>query len=569
MILNSDEVRIAVLGNCATQFFSEAIEGAVKLKEINANVYDAEYNQIDTQLLDNNSDVYKFCPNIIILWLATEKLYEEFLDSSMEDRYWFAEHYASKIENYWRLIERHSKSKILQLNFSEIDDKCFGGYSCKVSNSFIFQIRKLNYLLQNSMQKESNVYPVDLLSIQIRLGQNNYYDAPLFFNAKVPVALNAIPYIAIAVADVIATLQGKIKKCIILDLDNTIWGGVIGDDGIGGIEIGELGRGHAYSDFQRWLKQLKQRGIILAICSKNDEAIAREPFEHHEEMILSLSDISVFVANWEDKVSNIKLIQETLSIGRDSLVFIDDNPFERNLVRECLPEVEVPELPEDPALYVSYLQSCNLFETSIYASASSDRTKFYQAEYERRKTEASYQTIEDYLMSLEMMGEVRHFEKRMYARISELTQRSNQFNLRTVRYTENEIEQIACNCDYIPLYFTLKDKFGDYGLIAVVILEMKSDDELFVNTWLMSCRVLKRGMEEFTINKIIDIAKNYGFKKITAEYIPTLKNAMVSSLYSDLGFSSLGENKFFLDISNYRYKANYVSETSYEKSSLD
>ena len=193
-------------------------------------------------------------------------------------------------------------------------------------------------------------------------------------------------------------MSGKIKKCVILDLDNTLWGGVIGDDGLAGIEIGELGKGHVFSNFQRWLKQLKDYGIILAICSKNEEDTAKEPFEKHDEMVLSLSDISLFVANWNDKASNIKMIQESLNIGMDSIVFLDDNPFERNLVKEKLPEIEVPELPEDPALWLVFLQKQNYFDTASYTAEGSDRTKLYQAEYERKRLEQTFETIDDYLL---------------------------------------------------------------------------------------------------------------------------------------------------------------------------
>lgn len=558
--IKGNENRLAVLGNCATQFFSEAVEGLGKLSGINLSVYDADYNQIDEQLLDPSSEVYSYKPDEILLWISTEKLYEEYLDQEIVVRNNFADTYMQKIEYYWDLIAKNSNSRIIQLNFSEIDDKVMGQYSCKVDLTFVFQIRKLNFLLQEAESKNNRVYPVDALAVQINLGRESYFSAPLYYNAKMPVAMGALPYLAKAVIDVIMAMAGKIKKCIILDLDNTLWGGVIGDDGMAGIEIGELGKGHVFTNLQRWFKQLKDYGIILAVCSKNDEEIAKEPFEKHEDMVLSLSDISLFVANWNDKASNIKIIQESLNIGMDSIVFLDDNPFERNLVKEKFPDIEVPELPKDPALWLTFLQNQNYFDAASYTGEGSDRTNLYQAEYERKKLKQNFESIDDYLQSLMMVGNAKSFEPLKYPRIAQLTQRSNQFNMRTVRYTEDEIQRIAEDDHYITLYYTLRDKFGDHGLVSVVILEKRSDEELFVDTWLMSCRVLKRGMEEYIINHMVRTAAEGGFRTILSEYLPTPKNQMVKDVYEAMGFSKTGENTYRLDISVFKSLKTYIRE---------
>lgn len=560
--LNIDgrENRLAVLGNCATQFLSVAMEGFGKLSGINLSVYDADYNQIDAQLLDPSSGVYSFMPDEILLWLSTEKLYEDYLDEPISFRNSFAEKYMQKIEHYWNLISQNSNARIIQPNFPEIDDKALGQYSCKVDSSFSFQIRKLNYLLQEALAGNNRAYPSDVLAVQINLGREVFFNAPLYYNAKMPVAMGALPYVAETVIDVVKSMTGKIKKCIILDLDNTLWGGVIGDDGIGGIEIGELGKGHVFSNLQRWFKQLKDYGIILAVCSKNEEDTAKEPFQKHGEMILRLDDISVFVANWNDKASNIKMIQESLNIGMDSIVFLDDSPFERNLVRETFPDIEVPELPEDPALWLSFLQRHNYFDTVSYTGEGSDRTKLYQAEYERRRMQESFGTIDDYLKSLNMVGRADSFQPLMYPRIAQLTQRSNQFNLRTVRYTEDEIQRIAENEHYITRSFTLKDKAGTYGLVSVVIMEKLSDEELFVDTWLMSCRVLKRGMEEYIINHMIRAAAESGFKKILSEYIPTPKNQMVKNIYEEMGFRKTGAFIYETYVDTFERLKTYIRE---------
>ena len=554
------EIRLAVLGNCATQFFSQAVKGYGRLSGLNLTVFDADYNQIATQLLNPSSEVYGFGADKILIWLCTEKIYEEYLAEEVSLRNAFAETYMQKIQHYWDLIEKNSKAQILQINFCEIDDKAMGNYSCKMDFTFIYQIRKLNYLLAEAEAKNGKVYPVDALSLQLNLGRDFFFDAALYYHAKMSVSMDALPYLAKAVIDVVNAMNGKIKKCVILDLDNTLWGGIIGDDGMGGIEIGEYGKGHVFTNLQRWIKQLKDCGIILAVCSKNEADIAREPFEKHEEMILRLSDISIFVANWNDKASNIKMIQESLNIGMDSMVFLDDNPVERNLVKEKCPDIEVPELPKDPALWLDFLQRKNYFETASYTGSGSDSTKLYQREYERKSHQQSFETIDDYLQNLMMEGRAKAFEPVKYPRIAQLTQRTNQFNLRTVRYTEDDIKRLAEDKGFITLYYTLKDKFGDYGLVSVVILKKTSEKELFVDTWLMSCRVFKRGMEEFVMNHVVQTAKENGFETISSQYIPTKKNQMVKDIYEAMGFNRDGENLFHLDLDTFKTAKTYIKE---------
>ena len=555
------QIKLAVMGDCATQFLSKAIEGTGYEAGIDLKVLDVDYNQIDAQVMDSNSEVYEFNPDYILIHMCSEKLYEAFCNTPAEGRYAFAEDMFAKIQNYWMMIQQHSKCRILQFNFPEVDDTVFGSYANKTKASFIYQQRKLNVLMMDGVQANKNVYIADLSDIQNRFGREKFFDEKYYYSAKMPLSLEILPYAAKTVVDIIDTLRGKFKKCVVLDLDNTLWGGVIGDDGMSGIQIGELGTGHAFSDFQMWLKELKNRGIILAVCSKNNEDTAKEPFEKHPEMVLRLSDISMFVANWDDKASNIQYIQQTLNLGMDSFVFLDDNPFERNMVRSIIPNITVPELPEDPAMYLTYLKGLNLFETASYSEEDRDRTAQYQAEIGRVNLQKSFASIDDYLIGLEMIAEAKPFDEFHYPRISQLTQRSNQFNLRTVRYTESEIAEIAKNDKYITIYYTLKDKFGDHGLISVVILEKQEDGKtLFVNTWLMSCRVLKRGMEEFIVNKMIETAKNNGFETVIGEYIKTPKNSMVEKIYEKMGFTPVGDNKYKADVNTFNYNKTYIKE---------
>lgn len=551
---------LAVLGDCATQHLATALRGYGVSVGIRLNVFDADYDQIDAQVMAPDSELYRFAPQGVLLQMCTEKLQEAFYDRPPEARASFAEDTYARIRQIWSRIGSRIPATVLQCNFPLIDDGVFGQFGNKTEQSFLFQQRKLNYLLMQGCQEAKNTFLIDLDALQTALGRNTFADPKLYYVAKMPISLAALPAAAKLAVDVVRSLQGAVKKCLVLDLDNTLWGGVIGDDGLSGIQIGELGTGHAFSDFQKWLKELKNRGILLTVCSKNNEDTAKEPFEKHPEMVLRLEDFSMFVANWEDKARNIRTIQQALNIGMDSMVFLDDNPFERELVRTMIPEITVPELPEDPALYLQYLRGLDLFETASYSREDAGRTEQYREKAQRAAFEAAFQSYDDYLEALQMRASAAAFDPFHYPRIAQLTQRSNQFNLRTVRYTEAEIEALAQDDSRIGLYFTLKDKFGDHGLISVVVLEKQPEDTLFISEWLMSCRVLKRGMEEFIVDKILSVAAQQGFRRVVGEYIPTPKNAMVKDLYEQLGFARLENGRFQAEVSGFPYHKTFITE---------
>lgn len=551
---------LAVLGDCATQHLATALRGYGVSAGIRLNVFDADYDQIDAQVMAPDSELYRFAPQGVLLQMCTEKLQEAFYDRPPEARASFAEDTYARIRQIWSRIGCRIPATVLQCNFPLIDDGVFGQFGNKTEQSFLFQQRKLNYLLMQGCREAKNTFLIDLDALQTALGRSTFADPKLYYVAKMPISLAALPAAAKLVVDVVRSLQGAVKKCLVLDLDNTLWGGVIGDDGLSGIQIGELGTGHAFSDFQKWLKELKNRGILLTVCSKNNEDTAKEPFEKHPEMVLRLEDFSMFVANWEDKARNIRTIQQALNIGMDSMVFLDDNPFERELVRTMIPEITVPELPEDPALYLQYLRGLDLFETASYSREDAGRTEQYREKAQRAAFEAAFQSYDDYLEALQMRASAAAFDPFHYPRIAQLTQRSNQFNLRTVRYTEAEIEALAQDDSRIGLYFTLKDKFGDHGLISVVVLEKQPEDTLFISEWLMSCRVLKRGMEEFIVDKILSVAAQQGFRRVVGEYIPTPKNAMVKDLYEQLGFARLENGRFQAEVSGFPYHKTFITE---------
>lgn len=555
-------IKVALLGDTATQFLATAIKGYGIEYGFNIDLFEAEYNQIERQFLDPTSDLFSFDPQFIVVFQSTHKLNEKFSSLDTQDQLSLAKDRINFINEILNL----TKAKIIYFNYPEIEDSVFGSYQNKLPQSFVFQVRKLNYELMQLSEKEQNFFVCDLSAIQNKYGRNFMFDAMIYTNTEMILSIDAVPLVAKRAIDIISAIQGKFKKCVILDLDNTLWGGVIGDDGLEGIQLGHgLGIGKAFTEFQMWLKKLKNRGIILCVCSKNDEKNAKEPFLKHPDMILHLEDISVFMANWETKVDNIRQIQQILNIGFDSMVFIDDNSFERNIVRENIQSITVPEMPEDPSLYLEYLYSLNLFETASYSSCDKDRTKQYQIQAQRAEFSKTFKNEDDFLSSLNMESTVEPFTKFNTPRVAQLSQRSNQFNLRTVRYTEADIKNIADDPNVVSLAFTLKDKFGDNGLIAVIILKKINEEELFIDTWFMSCRVLKRGMENFTLNKIVEIARKIGAKRIIGEYIPTLKNEMVKDHYKNLGFSSTHKkNLYSLDVYSYKERKCYIKSNGNE-----
>ena len=561
--LQGPRYKVALLGDTATQLLATAIKGESVSRNQIIDLYEGEYSQVERQLLDPTSDLFQYDADFLVVFQSAHKLGEHHSLLSMEKQISLADDrlafVASLCEN-----PTLSNKKIIYFNYPEIEDTVFGSYANKVESSFSYQVRKLNFNLMNLSIQYPNLYICDIAGLQNLFGRQFMFAPNVYMTTEMVLSVNALPYVASRVVDIIAAIKGQFKKCLILDLDNTVWGGVIGDDGLEGIELGHgLGIGKAFTEFQMWIRKLKQRGIIICVASKNNEETAKEPFEKHPDMILKLDDIAVFQANWETKVDNIRTIQGILNIGFDSMVFLDDNPFERNMVRENIPDITVPELPEDPAMYLEHLYSLNLFETASYSNADKDRTKQYQVEAKRVSLSKTFNNEADFLKSLNMVSTVSGFTKFNTPRVAQLSQRSNQFNLRTIRYTENDISGMAADPDVIDLSFTLEDKFGDNGLVAVVIMKRQDEETLFVDTWFMSCRVLKRGMENFTLNTMVECAREEGYKKIIGEYIPTVKNKMVEFHYEGLGFKKMDVSErmlYELDLESFGPKECYIEK---------
>ncbi len=358
-------------------------------------------------------------------------------------------------------------------------------------------------------------------------------------NSKCPAPEGLVTY-AHSVVCLIRALLGKSKKVLVLDLDNTLWGGVVGDLGAGGIRVGQgSGEGEAFLAFQRYSKNLLQRGVVLAVCSKNDDDKAREPFEKRPDMILKLADISVFVANWNNKADNLRTIAERLDLKLDSFVFVDDNPAERALVRRFAPEVAVPDMPEDPAGYIQALATHRYFETVAFTREDSSRARYYAENAQRRELSARASDIGSFLASLAMRMRVEPVHALNIERVTQLLNKSNQFNLTTRRYTVAQVQEIVDNPAWRTLTFSLRDSLGDNGLIGIIFLRQAAA-VLSVDTWVMSCRVLQRQVEQFCRNEIVETARRESCIEIQGTYIPTPKNGMVANHFAGLGFEQTG-----------------------------
>ena len=559
--MTGPKFKMALLGDTATQLLAVALQGESVARGLAMELYEAEYNQVERQLLDSTSELYQYDADIIVIFQSTHKLAEHHSLLTQEQQATMADDRLSFVST---ICENpvFSGKRIIYFNYPEIEDTVFGSYANKVTSSLTYQVRKINYELMGMSQKYPNLFVCDIAGLQNKLGRDVMFAPNVYVSTEMVLSVDAIPYVASRLMDIVAAVRGHFKKCLILDLDNTLWGGVIGDDGLEGIQLGHgLGIGKAFTEFQMWVKKLRQRGIIICVASKNNEDTAKEPFVKHPDMVLRLDDIAVFQANWETKVDNIRTIQGILNIGFDSMVFLDDNPFERNMVRENIPGITVPELPEDPGEYLEYLYGLNLFETASYSGADKDRTKQYQVEAQRVSLQKTFTDEADFLKSLNMVSKVSGFTKFNTPRVAQLSQRSNQFNLRTVRYTEANIEALAADTKVIDLCFTLEDKFGDNGLIAVVIMKEQNAETLFVDTWFMSCRVLKRGMENFTLNIMVEAAKAKGYKRIIGEYLPTSKNKMVENHYAHLGFTHVVDAptaQYALDVEAYQPRECFI-----------
>ena len=536
---NYKKIKLAIVSDNSSQFITQAIKAYGIKYQLNLNIFESNYNQIDFQLLNLESPLYEFKPEFIYINFSTQKLLNQFYKTNIIDRNNFSDYKINEIRNIYEAINSKIKPTIIINNFNEINDHVFGNFSNKDSSSFTYQLRKINFCLMNLLQESSNIFICDFISIQNNIGIE-MVDQKLYYNADLAYSLKSVPSIAKNILKIICSNIGIFKKCLIIDLDNTLWGGVIGDDGIDGIRLGDSGVGLIYTELQRWILELKRRGILITICSKNSFSVAEKAFREHPKMILRMDDISIFKANWKDKTKNILDIKKKLNIDFNSMVFIDDNPFEREMVKKNLPLIEVPELPNDPSDYLQFLRTKNYFETSSYIKSDSKKTILYKENIERFRNKSRFKNNASFLKHLEMKSKVDIINSKNIDRVFQLIQRTNQFNTKRKRYTQSELKTFSTIKTIHSMVFKLYDKFGNNGIISCVVLK-KIDNQLIIDTWVLSCRVFDRGIENFIIEKVITYAKYKNCETLIGLYEKTEKNILIKNLYMDLGFKKIGD----------------------------
>jgi FkbH-like protein len=553
-------IKLAILGDCSTQQLAVLLKALLGEAGLRAELYEGGFDAIELECCDPTSALYRFGPDAIIILNSAQALRAAYLHQAVEMAD-YAGDCLARIIRIWDAIQANCSAAILQSTFAIVRDSYFGNFELKVPTSLRSTITVLNANVVTATRERTGVLIHDIEAVASWVGRRQFFDERAWDLWKLPCSLEHLPRIAKSIADVLLAFRGRVVKCVVADLDNTLWGGVIGDDGLEGIELSTHGggAGESFVRLQLYLRQLRRRGILLAVCSKNDEAAALMPFVHHPDMVLKRDDISVFVANWDDKAAGIRRVRDELNIALDSIVFLDDNAFERNLVRELLPEVIVPELPEDPSSVVAFLSELNLFETTSLSKEDLQRALQYQREAERRESATRCASVQEFLQSLDMQMVVARFDRFQVPRIAQLMQRSNQFNLCTRRLSETECSALMRSAAFIPLYATLADRFGDHGLISVVVLEQQQDT-LIIRDWLMSCRVLARGVEQFLMNHVVAEARQLGLTSVIGEYIPTAKNGMVRDFFQQFGFTRLSTpgDKWMLNVSEYQRQDAFI-----------
>lgn len=543
------QIKLAIVGSATVEHLIPAIRIAALQKGFLANIYTAPYGQYRQEILNPVSELYTFAPDVVLLAININDINLQLpLDASLEQVTAVVEEQVNEWGQLWNIITTQLRASIIQHTLVLPVEQVFGQYDNFVPAAPNNVITRLNASLKAKASSE-RVLLLDVDSLAAAVGKQSWCNHSLWYHSKQDISPVYAPLYGDRVARILASLWGKARKCLVLDLDNTLWGGVIGDDGLGGIELGQgTALGEAFQGFQSYVKALKERGIILAVCSKNEENNAWEPFDSHPGMILQRDDISCFVANWDNKGTNLQRIAQNLNIGLDSLVFFDDNPVERDIVRQFIPAVAVPEVPEDPAWYARCLSDAGYFEAVTFSTDDLNRTQQYIANAKRNALHKQTLSLDSFLASLQMEMSVGEVDEISLTRATQLINKSNQFNLTTRRYTEAQVKAMAEDSDTLCLQIRLQDRFGDNGLISVIIAKpaLTTDDSpqkaLHLDTWLMSCRVLGRQVEQEALNFLVMQAQQRGYQCLQGEYIATSKNKLVQDHYAQLGFSKVYEN---------------------------
>ena len=532
---SKSKVRIAILGGASLYPLHELLIHLLESAGHQCELFLGEYDNYVAEIMESEGALISFRPNVVCLLPGFQRYgYQGAITDDRSKVQAAGTSVANELLDLCRTIHGRTSAEVILSNFLLPSRYDLGDFRTRTLASDWSFRKWIN--LELGLNAPPFVRICDLEFLGNRHGALRGEDARGWFQSKQPCSASLLVDVAREISHLIRALREAPKKVLVLDLDNTLWGGVVADDGMEGIEIGDTSpRGEAFKAFQRSIVALKKRGILLAVCSKNDYARAAEPFEKHPEMVLRLADFVSFKANWDPKSDNLRRMAEELNLGMDSFVFVDDNPAEIDIVRQFAPMVSTILLSSDPADYVGQLQDCRFFEPRSITEEDAIRTDQYRAETERKSILASATDMDAYLESLMMVATVSRFSSVDVPRIAQLINKSNQFNLTTRRRSEAEVKQLIENPDYVCFSVRLEDRFGDHGLICVIICQVQ-DVSLVIDTWLMSCRVLKRQVEETVLNELCRLAQSRGCATLEGEYLATTKNEMVRDHYLRMGF---------------------------------
>ncbi len=557
------EKKIAILGGSTTSEIKNMLELFLLNYGIKPIFYESEYNKFWEDAMFGNEELDNFNPDIIYIHTTNRNIInyptmyddEKTVNDLLEQEY-------SKFEKMWDKLFEKFNATIIQNNFEYPYYRLLGNKDASDVHGKINFITRLNQKFYDYANNSKSFFINDINYVSACYGLDKWANQFYWHMYKYAMEVPAIPYLSFNLANIIKSIYGKNKKAFVLDLDNTLWGGIVGDDGVENLAIGpEVPQGQVFYEFQDYLKQHKSLGIILNVNSKNEYENAIAGLEHPAGC-LKPDDFIIIKANWNPKNMNIKDIAEELNLGADSFVFVDDNPAERAIVQNYVEGIATPEI-DVPENYIKIIDRNGYFEVTNFSSEDLKKSELYKDNAKRSQMMATFDNYEDYLLSLKMKAEITDFKAIYLERISQLSNKSNQFNLTTKRYSLSDIEEVNKSKDYIKIYGKLEDIFGDNGVISVVIGNIKNKDELHIDLWIMSCRVLKRNMEYAMMDKLVEKAKKKKIKVIYGYYYPTLKNKMVKEFYDSLGFEEIscddeGNKVYRLDITNYENKNNVI-----------
>jgi FkbH-like protein len=529
--------RLGLLAGATSDLLVDDLVAAAARHGVALEIVAAPYDQVMQQALDPSSLINTAQPDAILIavdhrWLKIDR---PVLD---ENAGHVVARQIAQLREIAQALQNHSGAPAILQTLPIPSMPLFGSFDRRIGGSVRAMIDGANRAI-GDLVDETASYLLDVAALAEQVGTDRWFDPVQWAAYKLPFSADCVPIYADHVGRLVGAIRGKARKCLVLDLDNTIWGGVVGDDGVASLVVGQGdARGEAFIAIQRSALELRERGIVLAVCSKNDDTVARSPFREHPEMLLKEEHFAVFQANWIDKPSNLEAIAKTLNIGLDSLVLLDDNAAERAEVRAALPQLAVPELPADPGWYAWYLRAAGYFEALSFSAEDRLRVGSYAADAQRSAVLGKARDLGEYLVSLEMKIDFAPFDSQGRQRIAQLVNKTNQFNLTTRRYTEREVAEMEANPSMFTLQVRLADRFGDLGMIGIVICRPLSGDPPAweIDTWLMSCRVLGRKVEQAMLTKTVCEAAARGIRRLIGRYFPTAKNGMVAEHYRKLGF---------------------------------